>query len=84
MPGSQALYTVDCFLGAVCPGRFALLAGILLVGAVAALAVVPFLVDVDNETVKSFGYPGIFLVNMFGTGDGVCSCPGSDFGSARY
>ena len=62
------------------PRRVALLAGILLVGAVAALAVVPFIVDVDNDTVKSFGYPGIFLVNMFGTGAVFVPVPGLTLG----
>lgn len=58
------------------PRRFALLAAILLVVAVAVFAVVPFLVDVDKETVKSFGYPGIFLVNMLGTGTVFVPVPG--------
>ena len=58
------------------PRRFALLAGTLLVGAVAVFAVVPFLVDVDKETVRSFGYPGIFLVNVLGTGTVFVPVPG--------
>ena len=58
------------------PRWLALLAGLLLVGAVAALAVVPFLIDVDKEAVRPFGYPGIFLVNVLGTGTVFVPVPG--------